>query len=108
MPIYVLARVNTDPADGGASNLNAKFHFRLFAYSYLQEFVRVLDCVRIREEIAHPQPDLAIVRVACYRLGIIEPPRAYRASFEQELHRLLAFELDTGFLHLAVRQQPYE
>ena len=106
MPIHVLARVNTDPADGRAVHLNAKFHFRLFAYGSLQEFVCVLDRVRMREEIAYPQPDLAIVRVACYRLGIIQPPRAYRASFEHELHRLLAIELDTRFLHLAVRQQP--
>jgi hypothetical protein len=106
MPIHVLARVNTDPADGSAPNLNAKFHFRLFAYGQLQEFVRVLDRVRMREEIAYPQPDLEIVRVARYRLGIIEPPRAYRASFEHELYRLLAFELDTRFLHLAVGQQP--
>jgi hypothetical protein len=98
--------VNTDPADGSAPNLNAKFQSRLFAYGSLQEFVRVLDCVRMREEIAYAQPDFAIVRVVSYRSGIIEPPRAYRASFEHEVHRLLAFELDTRFLHLAVRQQP--
>jgi hypothetical protein len=106
MPTLVLALVNTDPADSLALNLDAKFHCRLFAYGSLQKFVCVLDRVRMREEIAYTQPDLAIVRVACYRLGIIEPPRAYRASFEHELHRLLAIELDTRFLHLAVRQQP--
>jgi hypothetical protein len=39
MSMHVLARVNTDPADGCAVNLNAKFHFRLFAYGSLQEFV---------------------------------------------------------------------
>ena len=108
MPIHVLARVNTDRADGRAVHLDTKLHFRLFAYGSLQEFVCVLDRVRMREEIAYPQPDLAIVRVACYRLGIIEPPRAYRASFEHELDRLLAIELDTRFLHLAIGQQPYE
>jgi hypothetical protein len=53
MPIDVLARMNTDPADGCAVDLNAKFHFRLFAYGSLQEFVRVLDRVRIREKIAY-------------------------------------------------------
>jgi hypothetical protein len=100
--------VNTDPTYGCALDLNAKFHYRLFAYGSLQEFVCVLDRVRMREDIAYLQPDLAIVRVACYRLGIIEPPRAYRASFEHELHRLLAIELDTRSLHLAVRQQPDE
>jgi hypothetical protein len=62
----------------------------------------------VSASVADPQPDLAIVRVACYGLGIIEPPRAYRASFEHELHRLLAIELDTRFLHLAIGQQPYE
>jgi hypothetical protein len=55
-----------------------------------------------------PPADFAIVRVACYRLGIIEPPRAYRASFEHELHRLLVIELDTRFLHFAIRQQPHK
>ena len=103
MPIHVVAWVNTDPADGRTLNLNAKFHCRLFGYRSLQEFVRVLDRVRMREKIAYRQPDFAIVRVACYRLDIIEPPRAYRASFEHELHRLLVIELDTRFLHLAIR-----
>src|SRR5213596_2724016 len=45
MPIHVLARVNTDPADGRAVHLDTKFRFRLFAYGSLQEFVRVLDRV---------------------------------------------------------------
>src|SRR5438067_3590173 len=85
-----------------------KISCRLFGYRSLQEFVCVLDRVRMREEIAYRQPDFAIVRVACYRLAIIEPPRAYRASFEHELHRLLVIELDTRFLHFAIRQQPHK
>jgi hypothetical protein len=88
--MHVLARVNTDPADGRALNLDAKFHFRLFGCRSLQEFVRVLDRVRMREKIAYLQPDFAIVRVSGYRFGIIQSPRANRASFEHELHRLLA------------------
>jgi hypothetical protein len=52
MPMLVLAWVNTNPADGNALNLDAKFHCRLFAYGSLQEFVRVLDRVRMREKIA--------------------------------------------------------
>src|SRR5437762_8238778 len=52
MPMHVLARVNTDPSDGRALNFDAKFHFRLFAYGLLQEFVRVLDRVWMREKIA--------------------------------------------------------
>src|SRR5262249_17307069 len=64
MPMHILSRMNTNPADGRALNLNAKFHFRLFGYRSLQEFVRVLDCVRMREEIAYRQPDFAIVRVS--------------------------------------------
>ncbi len=74
----------------------------------LQEFVRVLDRVRMREKIAYRQPDLAIVRVPCQRFSIIQSPRANGASLEHELHRLLAIELNTRFLHLTVRQQPYE
>jgi hypothetical protein len=42
------------------------------------------------------------------RFGVIQPPRANRASFEREPHRLSVFELDTRFLHLAIRQQPDE
>jgi hypothetical protein len=64
MPMNVLARVNTNPADGCAVNLNAKFHFRLFAYRSLQKLVRVLDRVRIREQITYREPNLAIVRVS--------------------------------------------
>jgi hypothetical protein len=90
MPMHVLARVNTNPADSRTLNLDAKFHFRLFAYGSLQEFVRVLDRVWMREKITDPQPDFAIVRVSGYRFRIIQLPRANRASFEHELHRLLA------------------
>jgi hypothetical protein len=62
----------------------------------------------MREKIAYPQPDLAIVRVPCQRFSIVQSPRANGASFEHELHRLLAIELNTRFLHLAIRQQPYK
>jgi hypothetical protein len=37
------------------------------------------------------------------RFGVIQQPRANRASFEREPHRLSLFELDTRFLHLAIR-----
>ena len=100
--MHVLAWVNTNPADGCALNLNAKFHCRLFAYGSLQEFVRVLDRVRMREKIAYLQSDFAIVRVSYERLSVVQPPRANRASFEHELHRSLAIELNTRFLHLAI------
>jgi hypothetical protein len=105
-PMHVLAWVNTNPADGCALNLYAKFHFRLLAYGSLQEFVRVLNRVRMREEIAYRQPDFAVVRVRCQRFSVVQSPRANGAPFEHELHRLLAIELDTRFLHLTVRQQP--
>jgi hypothetical protein len=62
----------------------------------------------MREKIAYRQPDFAIVRVRCQRFGIIQMPRANRASFKHELHRLLLVEFDARFLHLAIRQQPYE
>jgi hypothetical protein len=53
MSMHVLARMNTDPADGRALNLDAKFHFRLFGYRSLQEFVPVLHRVRMREAVAY-------------------------------------------------------
>jgi hypothetical protein len=90
MPMHVLPGMDTDPADGLALNLNAKLHCRLFANCSLQEFVRVLDRVRMREEIAEAQPDFAIVRVSYQRLSIVQLPRTYRASFEHELHQLFA------------------
>src|SRR5262245_46342129 len=89
MPMHVLTPMNTDPADGCAVNLNAKFHFRLFVYGPLQEFVRILDRVRIREKIAYSQPDFAIVRVSGYRFGIIQPPRANRALLKRKFHSVL-------------------
>ena len=58
--MHVLARVNTDSADGRAVHLDTKFHFRLFAYGPLQEFVRVLDRVWMREEIAYPSQILRL------------------------------------------------
>jgi len=61
----VLAGVYTDPADSRALNLNAKFHFRLFGHRSLQELLRVLDRVWVREKIAYRQPDFAIVGVSC-------------------------------------------
>jgi hypothetical protein len=66
MPMHVLARVNTNSADSRVLNLDAKFHFRLFPYGSLQEFVRIVDRVWMWEKIAHPQPDFAIVRVSGY------------------------------------------
>jgi len=60
MLMHVLARMNTYPADGGSLNLNAKFHFRLFGCRSLQEFVRVLDRVWMREKIANPSQILRL------------------------------------------------
>jgi hypothetical protein len=90
MPMHVLAWVNTDPSDGYAINLNAKFHCLPFAYGSLQEFVRVLNRVRMREKIAYRQPDFAVVRVPCQRFSVIQSPWTNGAPFEHELHRLLA------------------
>src|SRR5215471_17763636 len=88
MPMHVVARVNTDPTDGRALNLDAKFHFRLVGCRSLQEFVRVLDRVRMREKITYLQPDFAIIGMSGYRFGIIQPPRANRALLQRQLHHL--------------------
>jgi hypothetical protein len=56
MPKNVLARVNTDPADSCAVNLNARFHFRLFARLSLQELVRVVDRARKHHPAATGEP----------------------------------------------------
>jgi len=87
--MHVLAGVYTDPADSRALNLNAKFHFRLFGHRSLQEFVRVLNHIRIREKIAYRQPDFAIVGVSCQRLSIVQPPRTHGASFKRKFHSVL-------------------
>jgi len=60
VPIHILSGMNTYPANRCVRNLNTKLHFRLFAYSSVQEFVRAFDRVRMREEIAHCPPDFAI------------------------------------------------
>jgi hypothetical protein len=74
----------------------------------LQEFMRVLDRVRMWKGIPQSKPDFAVVCVLCQRFSIIQPPRANQALFQNELHRSLTIEFDTRFLHFAVRQQPDE
>jgi hypothetical protein len=101
--MHVLARVNTNPADGCAVNLNAKFHFRLFAYRSLQELVRVVNRVWIWKRIAHGQPDFAIVRVLSERLGIMHLPRPNGTSLQHELHRSIRVEFNAGPLHFTIR-----
>jgi hypothetical protein len=93
--MHVLARMNTNSAYGGCLNLNAKFHLRLFGCRSLQEFVRILDRVGMRETIAHYQPDFAIVRVSGYGLSVIEPPWTNGASLERNFH-LVQCESDAG------------
>jgi len=61
----------------------------LFAYRSPLELVRILHCVRIREEIAQSEPDLAIVRVLCERLRIIQPPGTDGASLQNELQSII-------------------
>jgi len=93
MAMHVLARVNTDPADGRTLNVDAKFHFRLFGCRSLQEFVRVLDRVWMREKIAYPQPDFAIVRMCGYGFGIIQSPRANGALLKRKLHVFTVYSI---------------
>src|SRR4029434_6730145 len=52
LSMHVLPGANTNSAGGYALNLDAKYRCRLFAYRSPKEFVRVLDRVRMREEIA--------------------------------------------------------
>ena len=84
--MHVLAGVNTNSTGGYALNLDAKFRCRLFAYRSLQELVRVLDRVRMREEIAQREPDFAVVRVLSKRVRVIKSPRTNRAALQDELH----------------------
>jgi hypothetical protein len=53
--------VNADPANRGTVNLDAKN--KLLSYLLLQEFMRVIDCVRMRKEVAHSEPNFSVVRV---------------------------------------------
>jgi hypothetical protein len=92
--------------DSSAVNLNAKFRCGLVAYRLLQELVRVQDRVRMREEIAQPQEDFAIVRVLRQRRLVIQPPRTNRASLQHELRRLFRVEFDACLLDFAIRQEP--
>jgi hypothetical protein len=63
MSMHILPRVNADPANRGTVNLDAKNCRRLLNYFLLQEFMRVIDCVRIRKEVAQPEPNFSVVRV---------------------------------------------
>jgi hypothetical protein len=84
--MHVLAVINTNSAGGYTLNLDTKFHCRLFAYRSMQEFVRVLDRIRMWEEITKSEPDFPIVCVHRQRLRIIQSPRTNRAALQDELH----------------------
>jgi hypothetical protein len=101
--MHLLPGANAHSPDSSAVDLNAKFRCRLFVYGSLQKFVRVLDCVWMREEIACREPDFAIVRVLHERFRIIPPPGTNRAALQDELHRLFGVEFNAGLLDLAVR-----
>jgi hypothetical protein len=94
------------PPTAAPSISDAKICRRLLSYRPLQEFVRVLDRVRMRKKIAQSEPDFAIVRVLCERLRIIQLPGTNRAALRDELHRLFRVEFDAGLLHFAIRQEP--
>jgi hypothetical protein len=66
--------MNAHSPNSSAVNLNANFRCGLVAYRLLQELVRVGDRVRMREEIAQPAPDFAIVRVLRQRSRVIQSP----------------------------------
>ena len=69
--MHVLAEADTNSAGGYALNLDAKFRCRLFAYRSLQEFVCVIEGVRMRKTIAQREPDFSVVRMLRERLRII-------------------------------------
>jgi hypothetical protein len=50
--MHILTEVDANSAGGYAVDLDTKVRCRLFVYCSLQKFVRVLDRVRMREEIA--------------------------------------------------------
>jgi hypothetical protein len=69
--IHVLPDANTNSTRSYALNLGAKFRCWLFAYRSLQEFVRVLDSVRMGKQVAQRDPDLPVVRMLRQRLRIL-------------------------------------
>jgi hypothetical protein len=78
MSMHVLPKANSYPPDSAAVDLDTKIRCRQFAYRSPQEFVRILDRVRMRESVAQRAPDFAIVRVPGERLGIMQSPRSDR------------------------------
>jgi hypothetical protein len=90
MSVHVLAWMNTDPADGRAINFDTKPCCGLFRDRSAYELMRVVNRVWMWKRIAYGQPHFAIVCVPGHGLGVVQSPWADRASFEHELHRLLA------------------
>jgi hypothetical protein len=85
MPLHVLARVHTDPADSRTLNFDAKSCCRLFRYRPAYEFPRVANRIWMWKRIAHGQPRFAIVCVPGQRLGIIQSPRPDRRLLQLKL-----------------------
>ena len=106
MPMDVLANANADAANPCLTDVDAKICHGLLRRGAAQEFLRVLDCIRMRKQIAQPKPNAPVVCVLCEGRRIIGTPCANRAPFESELHYSAFVEFDPGLLHFTVRQEP--
>ena len=61
---------------------NGKFSKQKSVISYLllQEFMGVIDCVRMRKEVAQTEPNFSVVRVLRERVPVIQSPWANGAA----------------------------
>jgi hypothetical protein len=106
MPMHITTEANANAAGCRAVNLDAKICRRPFSHRPPQEFMRVINTVRMRKQIAQRESDFAIVCVLRERLCVIQSPRANDAAFQDEPHRLFRIEFDAGLLNFAIRQEP--
>ena len=106
MSMDVLADANTDPANRGSIDVDAKIDYWLRSCCVAQEFIRIVDRIWMREQIAQAKPDPAVVCMFRERPRIIGSPFTNGASLKSELHQSVLDKFDSRFLHFAIWQKP--
>src|SRR6266436_10073511 len=93
MAVDVFPETNADAAGGRSFDLDAELSCWLLGHGDAQEFMRIVDGVRMRKKIAQAEPNAAIVRMFGERFGVVQ------AIFRSEEH---TSELQSR-LHLVCR-----
>ena len=86
MAMDIFTEANADSTDGCSPDIDAKADGGLHAQGALQKFIRVVDRVGMRKQVAQPKPDFTIIRILRQGRRVVRAPVTNRAAFELERH----------------------